>query len=76
MAQTSYALSFICAIRSGVFATCERLGVPVLLHGGINWWKGVPYDIGHPRYVDAMANAFPNLKIVVLHAFWPWVTAW
>lgn len=58
---------------SRVFANCERLGVPILLHGGINWWKVVPYDIGHPRYIDAMANAFPKLKIVVLHACWPWV---
>ena len=58
---------------SRVFANCERLGVPILLHGGINWWKVVPYDIGHPRYIDAMANAFPRLKIVVLHACWPWV---
>jgi len=56
-----------------VFAKCEELNVPILLHAGINWWKGVPYDIGHPRYVDAMANAFPKLKIVALHAFWPWV---
>ena len=56
-----------------VFANCERLGVPILLHAGINWWKSVPYDIGHPRYVDAMAVAFPKLKIVVLHAGWPWV---
>lgn len=58
---------------SRIFGICERLGVPIQLHAGINWWKGVPYDIGHPRYVDAVANSFPKLKIIVVHAFWPWV---
>ncbi len=56
-----------------VFAKCQELGVPVLLHTGINWWKQLPYDIGHPRYIDAVAAAFPDLTIVMLHAGWPWV---
>lgn len=56
-----------------VFGRCEMLGVPILLHTGINWWRKVDYDIGHPRYVDAMANAFPRLKILAVHSAWPWV---
>jgi predicted TIM-barrel fold metal-dependent hydrolase len=56
-----------------VYARCEALGVPVLLHTGVNWWFETTYDIGHPRYVDQVASAFPNLKIVALHCAWPWV---
>lgn len=56
-----------------IYAKCEQLGVPIMLHAGINWWKVVPHDIGHPRHIDGIASAFPNLKIVVLHAAWPWV---
>lgn len=56
-----------------VLARCEALGVPVLFHTGINWFKEAPYDAGHPKYLDAAACAFPDLKIVALHAGWPWV---
>ena len=56
-----------------VFAKCEELGVAVLLHAGINWWFEADYDIGHPRDIDKVANAFPNLTIVALHCGWPWV---
>lgn len=58
---------------SRVFARCEALGVPVLVHTGINWWFEAPYDVGHPRYIDQVANAFPDLRIVALHCGWPWV---
>jgi hypothetical protein len=58
---------------SRVFARCEALGVPVLLHTGINWWFEAPYDAGHPRYIDQVASAFPDLRIVALHCAWPWV---
>lgn len=56
-----------------VFGRCEALGVPVLLHTGINWSLDAAYDVGHPRYIDEVATAFPDLKIVALHAGWPWV---
>lgn len=56
-----------------IYGRCEALGVPVLLHTGINWSLDAAYDVGHPRYVDAVAAAFPDLKIVALHAAWPWV---
>ncbi len=56
-----------------VYGRCEALGVPVLLHTGINWSLDAAYDVGHPRHIDAVARAFPDLKIVCLHAAWPWV---
>ncbi|MBX3579511.1 MAG: amidohydrolase [Rhizobiaceae bacterium] len=56
-----------------VYANCQALDVPLLIHGGINWWRAAPYDVGHPRHIDAIAAAFPKLTIVVLHAGWPWM---
>lgn len=58
---------------SRVFARCEALGIPVLLHTGVNWWFEAPYEAGHPRYIDDVACAFPDLRIVALHCGWPWV---
>jgi hypothetical protein len=56
-----------------VYGRLESLGVPVFLHTGINWLYDAPYDVGHPRYIDRVASAFPDLKIVAVHAGWPWV---
>ncbi len=43
-----------------VFGRCEALGVPVLLHTGINWSLDAAYDVGHPRYIDAVATRVPR----------------
>lgn len=56
-----------------IYGRCEALDVPVLLHTGINWSLDVAYDVGHPRHIDAVARAFPDLKVVAVHAGWPWV---
>lgn len=56
-----------------VLARCEQLGVPIMLHTGINWWRKVPFDIGHPRYIDEIAVAYPKLRILAVHCAWPWV---
>jgi uncharacterized protein len=61
------------ATLARVFGRCEALEVPVFLHTGINWFLDADYDVGHPRGVDRIARAFPDLKLVALHAGWPWV---
>jgi predicted TIM-barrel fold metal-dependent hydrolase len=61
------------AVLARVFGRCEALGAPVFLHTGINWFLDVDYDVGHPRGVDRIARAFPDLTIVALHCGWPWV---
>jgi predicted TIM-barrel fold metal-dependent hydrolase len=58
---------------SRVFGRCEALGVPVFVHCGVNWFAESPYDIGHPRGIDDIATGFPDLKLVAVHAGWPWV---
>ena len=56
-----------------VFARCESLGMPVYVHCGVNWFAESSYDLGHPRGIDTVATAFPDLKLVAVHAGWPWV---
>jgi predicted TIM-barrel fold metal-dependent hydrolase len=58
---------------SRVFGRCEALGIPVFVHCGVNWFAEQPYDIGHPRGIDDIATGFPDLKLVAVHAGWPWV---
>ena len=55
------------------YAKCVELGVPLSIHTSANWTTGRVNELGHPRYIDAVATHFPELKIVMSHAGYPWV---
>lgn len=56
-----------------LYAKCCELGIPVHIYSSLNLSKAVPYDIGHPRYIDQVARDFPKLKIMAGVSGWPWV---
>lgn len=56
-----------------IYERCQALGVPIFLHTGIHWSRGSDYELDHPRYLDAVAGAYRDLKIVAVHAGWPWL---
>lgn len=57
-----------------LYAYCQRRGVPVTIHTGINFTPNCSLDYGRPVWVDRVACDFPNLRIVCNHGGWPWVT--
>ncbi|MBE6989661.1 MAG: amidohydrolase [Ruminococcaceae bacterium] len=74
---------YLTAFRTGLPADDKRnyplyskaceLGIPVHIYSSLNLSKAVPYDIGHPRYIDQVARDFPELKIMAGVSGWPWV---
>lgn len=54
-----------------VYDKCQRLGIPVFHTSGMSW---AHLADSTPFAVDNVAVDFPDLKIVVSHAVWPWVT--
>ena len=56
-----------------LYAKCCELGIPVHIYSSLNLSASVPYDIGHPRYIDEVARDFPELKIMAGVSGWPWV---
>jgi len=56
-----------------LYAKCCELGIPVHIYSSLNLSKAVPYDIGHPRYIDEVARDFPELRIMAGVSGWPWV---
>ncbi len=56
-----------------LYAKACELGIPVHIYCSINFSKAVPYDLGHPRYVDQVARDFPELKIMASVSGFPWV---
>jgi predicted TIM-barrel fold metal-dependent hydrolase len=56
-----------------LYAKCVELDIPLSIHTSANWTTVSVNDLGHPRHVDAVAADFPELKIVMSHAGYPWV---
>jgi predicted TIM-barrel fold metal-dependent hydrolase len=55
------------------YAKCVELGIPLSIHTSANWTRSRPSDLGHPRHIDQIACEFPDLKILMSHAGYPWV---
>lgn len=55
------------------YAKCAELGVPLSIHTSANWSTDVVNDLGHPRHIDVVARDFPELRIIMSHAGYPWV---
>ncbi len=56
-----------------LYAKCVELEVPVAIHCGINYSPFHTIDYDRPIYLDEILCDFPDLKLVALHAGWPWV---
>ena len=56
-----------------LYTKCAELDVPVSIHSSANWTTVAVNDLGHPRHIDMIAADFPELKIIVSHAGYPWV---
>jgi predicted TIM-barrel fold metal-dependent hydrolase len=55
------------------YAKCIELDIPLSIHTSANWTTVAPSDLGHPRHIDQVAADFPELRIVMSHAGYPWV---
>jgi uncharacterized protein len=50
-----------------IYATCERLGVPVIVHTGTSVFPGARNRLAQPLLVEDVAIDFPQLTIVLAH---------
>jgi uncharacterized protein len=55
-----------------IYATAERLGLPIVFHQATSPRRTAPLRWAHPMELDEVATAFPDLRIVVAHLGHPW----
>lgn len=55
-----------------IYSKCADMGIPLFLMVGGNAGPDVTYS--DPVHVEHVAVDFPDLKIVIIHGGWPWVT--
>jgi hypothetical protein len=54
-----------------VYRLCQTHAIPIVIHTGAN--PGDPHAARYndPKYILTVADAFPDLTIVIAHLFWP-----
>jgi len=55
-----------------VYAYCQANDIPLTLHMGTTFTHNSQIDFGRPLHVDAVARAYPDLKIIMAHMGHPW----
>jgi predicted TIM-barrel fold metal-dependent hydrolase len=50
-----------------IYATCERMGLPVMIHTGTSIFPGARSKYGNPMEIDDVAIDFPDLRIIMAH---------
>lgn len=56
-----------------LYAKAAELNIPVFIYTAMNYNTELPMDLARPLYLDGVAMAFPELKIVADCGGWPWV---
>jgi predicted TIM-barrel fold metal-dependent hydrolase len=55
-----------------IYARAQELKLPILFHQGTSPIEHADLDFAHPRHMDRVATAFPDLKIIMAHVGHPW----
>ncbi len=55
------------------YAKCVELDIPVSVHASANWTEMRHNELAHPRHFDNVACDFPELKLILSHAGYPWI---
>jgi uncharacterized protein len=55
-----------------VYRRAQELRLPVLFHQGTSPERFADLDFAHPRHMDRVATAFPDLTIIMAHIGHPW----
>jgi predicted TIM-barrel fold metal-dependent hydrolase len=53
------------------YALCQRHGLPMMIHTGINPGHPEVAQYNDPKYIVQIAQRYPELPIVIAHYFWP-----
>jgi uncharacterized protein len=55
-----------------IYRRAQELGLPILFHQGTSPVRFADLDFAHPRHMDRIATAFPDLKVIMAHVGHPW----
>jgi predicted TIM-barrel fold metal-dependent hydrolase len=56
-----------------IFDRAQEMGIPVMIHQASTPARHAPLELGRPWLLDAVGRHFPDLKLLVCHAGFPWL---
>ena len=56
-----------------LYEVAIRYNAPIWFHASVNWDNRTTMYLEHPQHFDKLASIYPDLKIIIGHAGWPWV---
>jgi predicted TIM-barrel fold metal-dependent hydrolase len=59
-----------------LYAKAVELNIPVFIYTAMNYNTELPMDLARPLFLDDVAMAFPELKIVADCGGWPGCQSW
>jgi predicted TIM-barrel fold metal-dependent hydrolase len=62
-----------CDKACAVYSKAQDLGIPIIFHLGTTPGRWEPLEYTHPLFLEKVAIAFPELKMVVAHMGHPWI---
>jgi uncharacterized protein len=62
----------LCPEAMRLYRRAEELGLPLLFHTGTSPEQFAELDWAHPRHIDPIAIAHPELRIILAHMSHPW----
>lgn len=62
-----------CQEAWAIYATCDRLGIPILWHQSGAYAQFAAHEYGNPTLIDRVARAFPKMKMMISHIGQPWI---
>jgi len=55
-----------------VYRRAQELRLPILFHQGTSPVRHADLDYAHPRHMDRVGTAFPELRVIMAHMGHPW----
>jgi predicted TIM-barrel fold metal-dependent hydrolase len=56
-----------------IYEVAQRLDIPIIHHTGTTALGNCLIHYARPIYLDAVAHAFPDLRVLLAHFGWPWM---
>lgn len=57
-----------------IFEEADSLGCVLWIHTSSHWRLDIPLTLEHPLMIDRLATRFPNVRLVMGHGGYPWMT--
>jgi len=56
-----------------LYQLCSELRIPLVMHCGLSWAPSGLARLARPILLEEVAQAFPELRLVIAHWGWPWI---